>query len=136
MLRSLVGSEMCIRDRSPSLNDFDPDNPKFNKSFLFALEEKNILHLTGKNNVRALCYSENRGPILGKFNIISDNKTYYSYDLCVNMKVSSKKANYSCSQVGTTYGPVHKAIDDFKSSFLSGDNYFEVDELEVYQVKF
>ena len=74
--------------------------------------------------------------MFGKFNIMSENKVYYSYDLCINMKVDSKKANYSCSQVGTTFGPVHRKIEGFKSSFLSGDNYFEVDELEVYQVTF
>jgi hypothetical protein len=121
---------------NPDLNDVNPNFSKFKQSFLFSLKDRSILHLTGKNNSRALGYSEKRGPIFGKFNVISGEKTYYTYDLCINLKVNENKPNYSCSQVGMTYGPVHKHIEGFRSSFLAGDNYFEIDEIEVFQVQF
>ena len=118
------------------LNQPDHDLPKFNKSFLFSLKDRNLFHLTGKNDNRALFYSPKRGPIFGKFNVVSNDKTYYTYDLCVNLKSDEKKASYSCSQIGMTYGPVHRPIENFDSTFLAGTNYFEIAELEVYQVKF
>jgi hypothetical protein len=118
------------------LNQPDPNQNKFKQSFLFSLKDRNVLHLTGKNDQRALCYSPTRGPVFGKFNMVSNNGTYYTYDLCVNLKTDDNKPVYSCSQVGTTFGPVHRPINNFDSTFLAGNNYFEIEELEVYQVKF
>ena len=118
------------------LNEIDPKFPKFKQSFLFSLKDRNMLHLTGKNNVHALGYSQKKGPIFGKFNVKSGDKTYYTYDLCVNLKIDENKPSYSVSQVGMTYGPVHKSIQGFSSTFLTGGNYFEIDEIEVYQVQF
>lgn len=121
---------------TPDLNDSSTENSIFKRSFLFTLKDRNILHLTGRNDSRALCYSEKRGPLFGKFNVLSGDRTYYTYDLCINLMVDGSKPNYSCSQVGTTFGPVHRPIQGFCSSFLAGDNYFEIDELEVFQVQF
>ena len=116
---------------SPSLNDANSDLVP-QKSCLFSLSNNKVFRLNNKNNDNALKYHSSKGPLFGLSKFKDGEKVVYKFDLNVVFKENNSNNHFSSSFLGSTYGD-RKMV---KSTDLSLENHFELEEIEVYLVTF
>lgn len=112
------------------------NNPNSNlypkNSCLFSLTNKKVYKLNNKNNENALKYHKLKGPLFGLIKLKENDKVIYKFDLNIILNNEHSKSNFSSSYIGYTFG----TQSDLKSNDLCSLNHFEIDEIEVYLVKF
>lgn len=106
-----------------------------NEAFLFSLDQRIKFGLTGQNNENSICCYAQSGPAFGKSSSFVSGKVYYSHDLLVNL--GGDAGNYSSSNLGKTFALPEGMVEGSAEAkaLLAGDNYFTIDEIEVYQVQ-
>ena len=106
-----------------------------NEAFLFSLDQRIKFGLTGQNNENSICCYAQSGPAFGKTSSFVSGKVYYSHDLLVNL--GGDAGNYSSSNLGKTFALPEGMVEGSAEAkaLLTGDNYFTIDEIEVFQVE-
>lgn len=104
------------------------------EAFLFSLDRRIKFGLTGQNNENSVCCYAQSGPAFGKASSFVSGKVYYSHDLLVNL--GGEAGTYSSSNLGKTFALPEGMVEGSAEAkgLLAGDNYFTIDEIEVYQV--